>query len=110
MYANNLLTLNNVPTLSVGAENCSNVWNSDITLPLHSGDEIFVSAVRLGRVILDRCFSGFTDMQALLREVRACIGATPGLITLNLRNRTGGWTTKRVVRVSRAAVSLLATA
>ena len=94
----------------MGAENGNGTWNRDVSYPLHSSDEIFVSAVRLGRVVFDRCFSGFTDMQTLLREVRECIGATPGLITLNLRNRTCGWTTKRVVRVNRAAVSLLATA
>jgi len=105
MYANNLFTLNNIPTLSVGGKMNSAASVAD-TLPITSSDMIFVSAVQLGRVVLDTCLTGFADMTALMHELKRILASSPGLITVNLRNRSCGWASKRVVRIGRSSFAM----
>lgn len=100
MYADNLFTLNNVATLSVGGGSVADASRST-DMALSECDVVFVSAVQYGRTVLEKSFSGFGSIAELLRTVRMCLGGLRGLVTINLRNRTCGQTAKRVMRIGR---------
>ncbi len=59
MYADNLFTLNNVPTLSVGGGFGSIETSRGGEMPVGTRDEVFVSVVQYGRIVLEKSFSGF---------------------------------------------------
>ena len=105
MYADNLFTLNNVPTLSVGGGFGSIETSRGWEMPVGTRDEVFVSVVQYGRIVLEISFSGVGSVAELL-----CLGSIGGLVTVNLRNRTCGMTAKRVMRLGRPAPSMPAMA
>ncbi len=110
MYADNLFTLNKVPTLSVGGGFGSIETSRGGEMPVGTRDEVFVSVVQYGRIVLEKSFSGFGSVAELLSTVRMCLGSIGGLVTVNLRNRTCGMTAKRVMRLGRPAPSMPAMA
>jgi len=99
MYANNLFTLNNVPTLPVGGRLETSLLNAEEPA-VSPNDVIFVNAVQFGRAIIDTALTGFDSMSALMHAVGELLAQTSGLVTVNLRNRTCGWTRRRAIRVN----------
>ena len=107
MYAHNLFTLNNIPTLSVGGGlGASLLESGDGQLTVRRHDVVFVNVVQYGRTLLDKAFTGFSGITKLLMAVKECLGATAGLVTVNFRNRTCGGTARRVIRLNRPTMTM----
>lgn len=112
MYANNLFTVNNLSTLPVEAVSgnfgCSRlgyagcVYGGNV---LHSSDRLFVNVVQYGKIILDSFFEGYDSVSGLMAAVRQQLGSVAGLITVNIRNCSQGWSGKRIVRLNRVESS-----
>lgn len=111
MYANNLFTLNNIPTLSVGA-GFSGKCNANVgdSYPIHGSDVVFVSAVQLGSIVLEKRFTGFSNIESLMAEVCRCLSHTVGFVMVSVRSRDCGWMMKRNICVNRRSVSMFAAA
>ncbi len=63
-------------------------------------DVIFARATMMGREIINMRICGVMSMSELLRRVRQEIGSCFGLITINLRNMSQGWTQTACYRFS----------
>lgn len=106
MYAHNLFTLNNVPTLSVGGGLGALMQQHQDSMPVRCHDVIFVRVVQYGRTLIDRTFTGFSCMPELMRAVKDCLGGTVGLVSVYFRNSSCGCASKRVIRMNRPTVSM----
>lgn len=67
---------------------------------VNTGDEIFATAIQLGRTIYNAAFTGIRSVNDLLRALARELAGFSGIITVSLRNRTQGTTSKRVLRVA----------
>lgn len=63
-------------------------------------DIIFATVTAGGRQISNLRLSGFTSLQQLMCHIISTIGRQMGLITLQLRNLTQGWTSRQAVRLA----------
>lgn len=61
-------------------------------------DVIFATVTRFGRPVASLCLSGITSINEILSRIRRTLSDTSGLITLNLRNSTQGWTSSQNYR------------
>lgn len=75
-----------------------NITRNDFTV--NAGDEIFATAMQLGRTIYNAAFTGIRSVNDLLMALTRELAGFSGIITVNLRNRTQGTTSKRVLRVA----------
>ncbi|MDE7119184.1 MAG: hypothetical protein K2O10_01090 [Muribaculaceae bacterium] len=66
---------------------------------VNCGDEIFATAVQLGRTVYNAVFTGVKSVNELLVSLTGELANFTGLVTVNLRNRTQGTVTKRVLRL-----------
>lgn len=114
MYADNLFTLNNIPTLSA-VQGGLGVLTGNVTSAGRDGcegglmcpsDKLFVSVVQYGRTVLDLVLAGIGSMAELMRVVKCSLGPECGLVTVNVRNGSQGWSLKRCVRLNRAVPRL----
>ena len=104
MYANNLFTLNNIPTLSMQGGLCvvsgpaakcgSGIGNYSIS----PSDRVFVSVVQHGRTLFDRLMAGAGSVAEIMDMVQGALKDTVGLVTVNIRNASQGWSRRRTVR------------
>ena len=69
---------------------------------MSASDEVFATVRQLGRTVLDTALSGITSLRQLIAEVLKALGAVSGLVTIMVRNRTQGTTTRRVIRIASA--------
>lgn len=104
MYAYNLFTL---PELSPAASHRGMEVGGECVVGV--SDQIFVNAVQYGRVVLECSLTGCESVEQVLCRVRDMLENAHGLVTVNLRNRSQGWTLRRALRFKPVA-SLLATA
>lgn len=103
MYANNLFTLNNIPTLPAvqgGAGMMNNMVPGADERMICRSDKLFVSVVKCGRTVMERVFVGLESMRELIMEVKGLMGDECGLVTVNVRNGSQGWRCKRCVRMN----------
>ncbi len=63
-------------------------------------DIIFARVTTMGRELLSVRICGVMSMTELLRHVRKELGTYMGLITLNLRNMSQGWSQTSCYRLS----------
>lgn len=66
---------------------------------VNCGDEVFTTAVQMGRTVYNTVFTGIRSVNELLMALTHELGSLTGLVTINLRNRTQGTVTKRVLRL-----------
>lgn len=59
---------------------------------INYSDKIFATVMRQGRTIISLQMSGLTSFSELLKNLRRSISKPLGLVTLNLRNSSQGWT------------------
>lgn len=88
---------------------CGVMTFPDNNFVVRPADVVFVSAMQCNRVLLEKTFSGFSSLRDLLTVVGRCLGNATGLVTLHLRNRDRGCSTRRAVRYRRSE-ALFATA
>ena len=110
MYANNLFTLNNVPTLSVGGRFSAASAMPSTSQEIAETDRVFVTVVQFGRTVMEHSFTGFSSLQALISVVKNSLGHVSGLVSVNVRNSTRGWASRRTLRLNGPLMSMLATA
>lgn len=68
------------------------------------GDEIFATAVQFGQTVFNAAFSGVASLGQLILKIQQALGAVSGLVTIMLRNRTQGTSTRRVIRMGATPV------
>lgn len=69
---------------------------------INPGDLIFATISILGRVVANLRLSGVTCIDDILRHYRAGGGsALPGMVTVNVRNYTAGWSSRQCVIMRR---------
>lgn len=59
---------------------------------INNSDIIFATIIRNGRQIASLQLSGISSLADIIRHIRAKISSTPGILTLQLRNGSQGWT------------------
>lgn len=65
-----------------------------------TNDIVYARATVMGRELLNARFCGAESMSALLNAIRRQLGAYIGIISLQIRNLTQGWTQQRTYMVS----------
>lgn len=100
MYAYNLF---NLPELSP-ASRCGMEASEECVVGV--SDQIFVNAVQYGRVVLECSFTGCESVEQVLRRVKDALENAHGLVTVNLRNRSQGWTLRKALRFKPVATML----
>lgn len=70
-------------------------------------DIIFVNVTAVGRQVMTATMSGSASVDELIDNLRGQLAGHEGLLTINLRNRTQGTITKRVLRLQRPTSGLL---
>lgn len=63
-------------------------------------DVIFARVTMMGQELINLRLSGITSMKALLRRIKIELGAYIGMISLDIRNLSQGWTQRAVYRVA----------
>lgn len=63
-------------------------------------DVIFARVTMMGHELLNLRLSGISSMSALLQRIRQELGACIGMISLNIRNLTQGWSSTSAYRVA----------
>ena len=58
-------------------------------------DVIFARVTRCGQTLASLSLSGITSLQQLYMRIRTQLGTRLGLITIQLRNTTQGWSDRR---------------
>lgn len=69
---------------------------------INSTDIIFATVTRHGDTIFDSRLVGFSSMKQLMAYLRRCLSGTLGLLTLNLRNGSQGWSSRTAFRFAMA--------
>lgn len=62
-------------------------------------DIIFARVSQCGRMVASLCLSGITSIQELYQRISERLGGHVGLITVQLRNGSQGWTDRRHVLI-----------
>ena len=70
---------------------------------INSTDTILARGTYLGRTIVDIASTGFESMSDILTAIAASAGNTRGLLQIQLRNATQGWSQARSMFVAPAA-------
>lgn len=110
MYANNLFTLNNIPTLSVQCEagvekvEYASGNGSCNDFSIYPSDRVFVSAVQYGRTMFEKVITGVASVAEIMDSVRQVLGKASGLFTVSIRNASQGWVRRRTIRFSRCTM------
>lgn len=60
-------------------------------------DVIFARVSLCGRMVASLCLSGISSLSELYQHIRRELGASVGLVTVQLRNGSQGWTDRRHV-------------
>lgn len=63
-------------------------------------DVVYATVTQRGIRLAEMRFSGMTSMEAVIRNMRNLIGSAMGMVTLNVRNMSQGWTQKRSLFVN----------
>lgn len=58
---------------------------------INLSDTLFVTLTQFGSVVINFSICGITSMAELLMAVRKKMSGRAGIVTMNLRNRTQGW-------------------
>ncbi|MBD5267420.1 MAG: hypothetical protein HDS41_04440 [Bacteroides sp.] len=59
---------------------------------IHASDVIFATLIQHGRQIGSFRLSGISSLSDIIDNVRSKAARVPGIVTLQLRNGTQGWT------------------
>lgn len=59
---------------------------------INTNDIIFATVIQHGRQIASFRLSGINSISDIIKSVRGMVARVPGLVTLQLRNGTQGWT------------------
>lgn len=59
---------------------------------IHASDVIFATLIQHGRQIGSFRLSGISSLSEIIDNVRSNAARVPGIVTLQLRNGTQGWT------------------
>jgi hypothetical protein len=74
---------------------------------VEQNDVIFVNVSAFGRQITNVTLSGKSSVEELMASLRLQLANLDGLLTLNLRNRSQGTSTKVVLRLRKSSGSFL---
>lgn len=103
--------LNKNPTFGMEGGKCVADAGADKAMyAVRDADVVYVNVVQFGKVLLNAPMRGFGSVDALLAGVRRTLGEVCGLVTVNVRNCTCGWSLKRTVRLGRPVHTMLAEA
>lgn len=62
-------------------------------------DIIFARVSMCGRMVASLCLSGISSLNELYQQIRRELGSRLGLVTVQLRNGSQGWTDRRHVLI-----------
>lgn len=69
-------------------------------------DIVMATATLRGTKVASFTSSGFNSMEELIRAVACSVGASIGMIDLDLRNSTQGWRERRSIYIPKAPAGL----
>jgi hypothetical protein len=67
---------------------------------INTSDTIMASAIHMGKTLATVNASGFASFGDVVAVLRAKAGTVAGMISINLRNFSQGWTEKRALYIS----------
>lgn len=62
-------------------------------------DVVYVSLVQYGVELLNTCLTGVARIADVMGYVRHTLPGVSGLTTLDVRNATGGWTSRQAIYI-----------
>ncbi len=65
-----------------------------------SSDIIFATIKQHGRILHTLQFSGVLSFSELMKQILNALSSVKGLVTLNLRNGSQGWSQQRAIMLS----------
>lgn len=72
------------------------------TSPISQNDRLFITAVSKGETLLSDSVTGFSSIGDIYRHVKTNVKNQTGVIILQLRNSTRGWTQQHTLVMKRA--------
>lgn len=94
---------------SILSDSVNHTVNGTSAFPVGKEDIIFVNVVSLGKTVMSTAISGKSSVEELMEALRHQLAGCDGLLTVNLRNRTQGTSTKRVLRLRKPSAGILRT-
>lgn len=66
-------------------------------------DVVFATIIQRGRTLYSARISGMSSVAEVMKYLHSAVGKVAGMVTLNLRNSSQGWSTQTYLRIQRPA-------